>query len=83
MGLPGKTTGDAGAGDEDELPLPYAPGLSQQISTSRSAVSGAAVVAEFSSGVLYAAVQSSIFAAQDMLTELSELVNFTPPFTKG
>lgn len=40
-------------------------------------------MAEFSSGVLYAAVQSSMPAAQDTLTELSELVNFTPPAMKG
>lgn len=75
MGLSGTTTGDTA--------VPYAPGLSQQSSTSRSAVSGAAVVAEFSSGVLYAAEQSSMPALQAMLTELSELVNLTPPFAKG
>lgn len=81
--LPGTTTGDAGAGAGLDFLLPYAPGLSQQISTSRSAVSGAAVVAWFSVGVLYAAEQSSMPAAHDMLTELSELVSFTPPSMKG
>ena len=72
---------------EPELPLgsspPYAPGLSQQTSTSRSAFSGAALVASFWSGVLYAAEQSSTPALQDTLTELSELVNLTPPSTNG
>lgn len=53
-GMLGATTGDAGAEAEDGAGSspPYAPGLSQQTSTSRSAVSGAALVASFWSGVL-------------------------------
>lgn len=53
-GVLGVTTGAAGAEAEDGVGSspPYAPGLSQQTSTSRSAVSGAALVASFWSGVL-------------------------------
>lgn len=53
-GVLGLGTGDADVEAEDGAGSspPYAPGLSQQTSTSRSAVSGAALVASFWSGVL-------------------------------